>query len=399
MPTNPDLDSRRDVEPISPPRSLAAAITPVPAPVTTAQTAQRTPLFDLHRKLGAKLVDFSGWEMPLFYSGILPEHRAVRGGAGVFDVSHMGRFQVRGAGAEGYLDRMVTNHIAGLADGQAVYTAMCYENGGTVDDLIVYRESPTEYLAVVNAGNRARDFAWLDEHRPANVELTDRSAATALIAVQGPRAAELLAAGADPQVGDLGYYHFRRARLFGAPALVARLGYTGEDGFEVMVDAVQAVATWEALFAHGSGLGLVPAGLGARDTLRFEAGFCLYGHELTEDIGPLEAGIGFAVKLDKDFLGAGALRQQKAAGVPRRLAGVKMDGARIPRQGSAVLRSGRTLGQVTSGMFAPTLDGAYALALVTSGSAEVGSEVEVQIREQAFPARVVPRPFYRRPRA
>ncbi len=161
----------------------------------------------------------------------------------------------------------------------------------------------------------------------------------------------------------------------------------------------QAVATWEALFAHGGALGLVPAGLGARDTLRFEAGFCLYGHELTEEIGPLEAGIGFAVKLDKDFVGAGALRQQKAAGVPRRLAGVKMDGARIPRQGSAVLRAGRPLGQVTSGMFAPTLDGPYALALVASGSADVGSEVEVQIRDQAFPARVVPRPFYRRPRA
>jgi aminomethyltransferase len=361
----------------------------------TAETA-RTPLYALHHKLGAKMVDFSGWKMPLFYRGILTEHAAVRTRAGLFDVSHMGRFRVRGRGAEGFLDRMVTNRVAGLADGQAVYTAMCFPDGGTVDDLIVYRVGDGDYWMVVNAGNRPADFAWLDRHRPPDAELEDASSRTALIAVQGPAAAELLGS-AGAHVSDLAYYHFRRAECAGAEVTIARLGYTGEDGFEVLLDAAAAPAVWDRLLALGEEPGVLPAGLGARDTLRFEAGFCLYGHELDREIGPLEAGIGFAVKLDKEFIGAEALRRQKAAGVPRRLVGVKMDGARIPRQGSSVEVGSEVIGRVTSGMFAPTLGGAYALALVRAGQVEPGAEVEIQIRDATFPARVVSRPFYRRP--
>jgi aminomethyltransferase len=341
------------------------------------------------------MVDFSGWEMPLFYRGILPEHEAVRRAAGLFDVSHMGRFRVRGAGAESFLDRLIANRVQGLADGQAVYSPMCFPDGGTVDDLIVYRVAAGDYWMVVNAGNRPADFAWLDQHRSPDVTLEDVSSRTALLAVQGPRSVELLGVlGA--RVKDLGYYHFRRAQCAGIDALVARLGYTGEDGFELMVAAESAPGLWDTLLERGGELGLAPAGLGARDTLRFEAGFCLYGHELTREIGPLEAGIGFAVKLDKDFIGAEALRRQKAAGVPRRLAGVKMDGARIPRQGSVVRLGSQVIGRVTSGMFAPTLGGAYALALVESGKVTPGSTVEVEIRTDTFPARIVERPFYRR---
>jgi aminomethyltransferase len=342
------------------------------------------------------MVDFSGWEMPLFYRGILPEHAAVRSAAGMFDVSHMGRFRVRGRGAEGFLDRMITNRVAGLADGQAVYSPMCFPDGGTVDDLIVYRVGDGDYWMVVNAGNRPADFAWLEEHRPPAVELADLSARTALLAVQGPTAVRILAT-AGAQVGDLAYYHFRQARCAGADALIARLGYTGEDGFEVLIDAAAAPAVWDRLLELGRAHGLEPAGLGARDTLRFEAGFCLYGHELDRETGPLEAGIGFAVKLDKEFVGAEALRRQKAGGVPRRLVGVKMDGARIPRQGSSVKIGSDVIGRVTSGMFAPTLGGAYALALVASGRVEPGAHVEIEIRDQVFPAQIVPRPFYRRP--
>ncbi|HWN81700.1 MAG TPA: glycine cleavage system aminomethyltransferase GcvT, partial [Candidatus Udaeobacter sp.] len=360
-----------------------------PSP-TTGDRPAHTPLHDRHRQLGAKMVDFSGWDMPLFYQGILPEHQAVRRAAGMFDVSHMGRFRVRGAASESFLDRMLSNRVQGLADGQAAYSAMCYPDGGTVDDLIVYRVGAGDYWLVVNAGNRPADFAWLERHRPPEVTLDDLSNQTALLAVQGPKAVELLRRlGAE--VGDLAYYHFRRAQCAGVDALVARLGYTGEDGFELMVPADSAPGLWDTLLQQGTELGLVPAGLGARDTLRFEAGFCLYGHELSTEIGPLEAGIGFAVKLDKDFIGAETLRQQKAAGVPRRLAGVKMDGARIPRQGSTVRLGSEVIGQVTSGMFAPTLGCAYALALVGSGKVTPGTAVEVEIRTDSFPARIVER--------
>jgi aminomethyltransferase len=344
------------------------------------------------------MVDFSGWDMPLLYDGILPEHRAVREAVGLFDVSHMGRFAVRGSGAEAFLDHMVTNRIAGIPDGQAVYSALCYENGGTVDDLIVYRAGPGDYLMVVNASNAEKDFAWLREHRPPGVELENISGRTALIAVQGPRAPELVGRAAGARVDDIGYYRFRRGRIFGRDAVIARLGYTGEDGYELMVDAQEAEAVWRGLLKGGSDLGVHPAGLGARDTLRFEAGLCLYGHELTAEIGPLEAGIAFAVKLEKPFVGVEALRRQREAGVPRRVVGLRMDGQRIARQGSAVFSAGKSIGEVTSGMFAPTLDGAYALALVAAGTVAVGDPVEVTIRDQKFPAHVVAKPFYRRER-
>lgn len=365
----------------------------------TPKPGQKTALHVVHRRLGAKMVDFSGWEMPLFYQGIIPEHGAVRQAVGIFDVSHMGEFRIRGGESEAYLERLVTNRVTGLEDGQAVYTALCYEDGGTVDDLIVYRLAAGDYMAVVNASNIDKDFAWFEEHRTRGVELENVSAVTALLAVQGPRAAELLARAAGPEIESVAYYRFRSVPVFGRRALVARLGYTGEDGYEIMLEARHAEPVWQELSQAGRDLGLVPTGLGARDTLRFEAGLCLYGHELTREIGPLEAGIGFAVKLDKgDFIGAEALRRQKAAGVPRRLVGVKMDGSRIARQDCRVFRDGDGIGQVTSGMYSPTLDGAYALALVRTGTVSPGDAVEIAIRGRDFPARIVGKPFYKRGR-
>lgn len=368
---------------------------------------QKTPFNARHRQLGAKMVGFSGWEMPLFYEGIIPEHRRVRQAVGVFDVSHMGEFRIRGAGAEAFLDHMVTNRVAGMEDGQALYTALCYDHGGTVDDLIVYRLGPGDYMVVVNASNIAKDFAWLQEHldgmskggtsnKPTTLE--DVTHSTALLAVQGPKAPELIGRVAEAAVDDIAYYHFRRGRIAGEEATIARLGYTGEDGYELMFGAAGAEKVWAALERAGQDLGLGPAGLGARDTLRFEAGFCLYGHELTESVSPLEAGIGFAVKLDKgDFVGGEALRRLKGSGVPRHVVGVQMEGSRIARQGSVARRNGEEIGEVTSGMYSPTLDGPYALALVRRQAVSRGERVELVIRDQEFPGRIVDKPFYRRP--
>ncbi|MGD8397202.1 MAG: glycine cleavage system aminomethyltransferase GcvT [Candidatus Eiseniibacteriota bacterium] len=362
---------------------------------------RRTPLFESHEQLGARLVDFAGWEMPVYYDSIIAEHQAVRERAGLFDVSHMGEFRVHGPGAEAFIDRMVANAVGGIEDGQALYTPMCNERGGTVDDLIVYRLAAHDYLMVVNASNIDKDFAWLEKHVTGDddVQLRNLSDEVALLAVQGPRAVEILARGGGDEVADIGYYRFRRLAVWGIPAIVARLGYTGEDGFELMVEGGGAARLWKALREAGTGSGLAPAGLGARDTLRFEAGYCLYGHELTDEIGPLEAGIGWAVKLQKEeFIGADPLRQQKAAGLERKLVALEMDGRRVPRQGATVLAGRQPIGEVTSGMFAPTLGCPAALALVRRGVVGTGDAVEIDLRGTPCAARVVRKPLYKRAR-
>ena len=359
----------------------------------------KTPLHALHQESGAKIVDFSGYAMPLSYEGILSEHETVRRDVGLFDVSHMGEFRIQGAGAGGFLDRLVTNAVGGLVDGQALYSPMCNEAGGTVDDLIVYRFAANDFLVVVNASNIDKDFAWMQAQLPgdASVQLSNVSEEKALIAVQGPRAVELLQRASSDAPESIEYYHFARGQVFGHPATIARLGYTGEDGFELMVDAAAAADIWTRLLREGDDLGARPAGLGARDTLRFEVCFCLYGHELRDDVSPLEAGIGWTVKLDDaDFVGHAALAKQKVEGIPRRLIGITMEGRRVPRQGSAVLAGGDVIGEVTSGMFAPTLGGAAALALVEKGRAKVGETVELDLRGTQLPARVTKKPFYRR---
>src|SRR5262245_3446052 len=314
---------------------------------------KRTPFHEFHRALGAKLVDFAGFEMPVRYTGDVREHQAVRNAVGLFDISHMGEFEVRGADAAAWLDRMVTNHVGGLAVGQALYSPMCRPDGGIVDDLLVYRYAD-HHMVVVNAANLAKDFAWLAEHKPAGVTLTDRSDETALLAVQGPKAADVLRGHVPAEALELGYYRFTTGSLFGVPATISRTGYTGEDGFELYFDPKHAATVWNGLTAAGQPHGLEPIGLGARDTLRLEMGYMLYGNDIDDTTTPLEAGLGWTVKLTKaDFHGREVIAKQKTEGVQRKLVGFQLDGRRVPRHGMKILSGGRAVGAVTSGTHSP----------------------------------------------
>jgi len=364
--------------------------------VTSSSTLKRTPFHDYHVAAGAKLVDFAGFEMPVRYTGDVREHRCVREAAGLFDISHMGEFIVRGEGAAGWLDRMVTNDVAGMTEGQALYTPLCRPDGGIVDDLLIYR-SADHFMLVVNASNIAKDFAWFEGQRPAGVTLENRSDATALLAVQGPRAARVLEGHVPAEALELGYYRFLHGRLFGVDAVIARTGYTGEDGFELYFDPAGAAAVWEGIVRAGTPHGLEPVGLGARDTLRLELGYMLYGNDIDDTTSPLEAGLGWTVKLQKaEFSGRETLVRQKAAGLGRRLVGLALDGRRVPRHGMAVEAAGRAVGRVTSGTFSPTLEHPIAMAYVEAAHAALDSTLDVVAGEARLPARVVRRPFYTR---
>ncbi len=358
------------------------------------QTLKRTPFHEFHRSAGAKLVEFAGFEMPLRYTGDVHEHQCVRERAGLFDISHMGEFRVAGPGAGEFLNRMVTNDVASLAVGQALYSPMCRPDGGIVDDLLVYRLAD-RYMAVVNASTTAKDLAWLAGQRPAGVTLEDESEQTALLAVQGPRAAEVVRGVAPAAVLDLGYYRFAEGSIFGAPAIVSRTGYTGEDGFELYFDPRHAAQVWEGLLDAGRPVGLEPVGLGARDTLRLEVGYMLYGNDIDDTTSPLEAGLGWTVKLGKgDFVGREALVRQKEQGLARKLVGLGFDGRRVPRHDMPIESGERAVGRVTSGSFSPTLQRPIALGYVEAGRAATGTVLEVRAGETRLPARVVARPFF-----
>jgi aminomethyltransferase len=364
-------------------------------------TLLRTPLHAEHLALGAKMVEFAGWEMPIQYpTGIVTEHRAVRTTAGLFDLSHMGELYLRGPGAGAAADRLVSSDIAGLQVGQARYGLLCNERGTIVDDVIVYRLEAETYLIVVNASNIQKDLAHVRAHLDRGVDLEDASMETALIAIQGPRAAVILASVTDLEVReatieDLAPFGVVAARVAGARAHVARTGYTGEDGFEVFVSADRATGAWSRLLAAGGAMGLVPIGLGARDTLRLEARFSLYGNEIDETTGPIEAGLGWTCKLDKDFVGRDAIARAKEQGPSRRIAGLVVDGG-IARHGHAVVDGGKEVGVVTSGTFGPTVGKNIALAYVPVPLAKVGTALAVRIRDRDVPARVVKTPFYLR---
>ena len=367
----------------------------------TVQPLKRTSLHGEHVALGAKMVPFGGWDMPVQYSGIIEEHQAVRQAAGLFDVSHMGEFRVRGAGAEAFVQHVVANDVAQLAPDQALYTQFTRPDGGTVDDLLVYRQ-PDGFLLVVNASNIAKDWDWLVSHKPADVELTDESDATAMLALQGPKAqaileAALATAGHDARLSDLAGFHWRKDTFGDLPVVIARTGYTGEDGFEIFCAADQGPALWRALLAAGQAHGLKPAGLGARDTLRLEAGLPLYGHELTDAISPVMAGHGWSVKLRKGpFLGSDVLARQKAGELGHRVVGLQMAGRNIARQGYGVFLGDRRVGEVVSGTFSPTLQLPIATALVEADAAD--GPLAVEIRGQRHAATTVKLPFYRRPK-
>ncbi|MBG9590379.1 glycine cleavage system aminomethyltransferase GcvT [Cytobacillus firmus] len=360
---------------------------------------KRTPLFEVYKDYGAKTIDFGGWDLPVQFSSIKEEHEAVRTKAGLFDVSHMGEIEVKGTDSLKYLQKMMTNDISKLKNSGAQYTAMCYENGGTVDDLLVYKIEDDHYLLVVNASNIEKDFNWLRDHAEGNVELKNLSEDMAQLAIQGPLAEKVLQKLAGTNLSDIGFFKFQQdVDLNGKKALVSRTGYTGEDGFEVYCDAKDAAALWNEILEAGKEEGVLPCGLGARDTLRFEANLALYGQELSPDITPLEAGIGFAVKVNKeaDFIGKEVLKNQKENGVPRKLAGIEMIDRGIPRHGYPVYKGEELIGEVTTGTQSPTLKKNIGLVLIKKEHAELGTELEVEIRGKRLKAKIEATPFYKR---
>ena len=359
----------------------------------------RTPLHAWHQAHGARLVEFGGWSMPVQYSTIIEEHQAVRRGVGLFDISHMGRLAFEGVDALTWLERVTTNRAGRLKPGQIQYSLMANEQGGLIDDVLVSCLA-SGYSVVCNASNRRNVLDQFERHHAGvDSRLLDRTEETAMIAAQGPRALATLQPLFDAPLDGLGYYQATMGRLLGSfDAVVSRTGYTGEDGFELIVPAARAEPTWTALIESGRPFGVVPCGLGARDTLRFEAAMPLYGHELSESINPYAAGVGWAVKLGKgEFVGREALRAWKDQPGQAR-AGLRLEGKRIARQGSTVLSGGRTVGTVTSGTFSPTLSQSLAMALVEPAFSTPGAAVVVDVRGREEPAEVVALPFYQRPR-
>lgn len=362
-------------------------------------TARKTPLYETHVKYGGKIVEFGGWLLPVQYAGILDEHKAVREKAGLFDVSHMGEVLVKGPEALEFLQKLVTNDVASMTDNKVQYTPMCYPDGGTVDDLLIYKRNNQEYFLVINAANIEKDWNWMKENSIGfDVELTNLSDETAELALQGPLAETILRKLTEAPLEQLGYYWFiPEVLVSGKTVMVSRTGYTGEDGFEVYCRPDEAAYLWETIMEAGQPCGLVPTGLGCRDTLRFEAALPLYGHELSAAISPIEAGIGKFVSLDKgDFNGRAVLVEQKQNGPRRKVAGFVLTGRGIARAGYPVVYEGRQIGTVTTGSYAPTLEQNIGLALVEAEYAKVGQSFAVEIRGKNIPAEVIKKPFYHR---
>jgi aminomethyltransferase len=367
---------------------------------------KRTALFEEHQKLGGRLIDFGGWELPVQYSGLMDEHLACRSSAGLFDVSHMGEVHVEGAAAEAFLNFLVTNNVAKIAVGQAQYTAMCNEQGGIVDDLVIYRRAQDRFLVVVNASNTDKDFAHMQKiaakfGRAAEFKLTNESANYTQIAVQGPRAAEILQKLTDTPLSPIKTYWFAEGKVLGViPAVLARTGYTGEDGFEVYVPWSKGPEVWRALVEAGAPLGLKPCGLGARDTLRLEMKYPLYGNELSDETNPLEAGLGWVTKLAEkgDFIGKAPILRAKELGLKRKLVGFRLLDRGIARHGYAVFSADglRKIGEVTSGTQSPMLKTSIGIAYLETEHAAEKSKFTIDIRGAKVLAEVVPTPFYKK---
>ena len=369
---------------------------------------KHTALYATHVAAGARIVPFAGFAMPVQYpTGVLAEHQAVRQQAGLFDVGHMGQFRFAGPGALALLQWVTTHDVSRLAVGAAQYSLLCLPSGGVVDDIIVYRLEQDDYFVVVNAANADGDWDWIAEQAPAvarpaargPVESRRLTPERTLLALQGPRARSVAQAVCAPDPTILRNYRVMRGAVAGVEAIISRTGYTGEYGFELSIPAASAETVWRALLDAGAAAGLRPCGLGARDTLRLEAGMALYGHELTEDTTPLEAGLEHVVRFEKGpFVGSAALEEQAAAGVQRRLVGLALTGRGVPREECAILHEGQRVGQLASGGHSPTLKRGIGMGYVPVALATLGSALDIEIRGRPFPAQVVPLPFYRRPR-
>ncbi|NLP29607.1 MAG: glycine cleavage system aminomethyltransferase GcvT [Clostridiales bacterium] len=357
---------------------------------------KKTPLYEKHLELSGKIVDFGGWALPVEYSGIIQEHEAVRNAAGLFDVSHMGEVLIEGKDAESFVQKMVTNDISTMKDFQIYYSPMCYEDGGVVDDLMVYKYNNEKYLLVINASNTEKDIEWLESKVSGDVKINNLSDKYALLALQGPKAEAILQKLTDTNLDDLGFFEFIDGmKLRDVSALVSRTGYTGEDGFEIYLAPGDAARLWDLIMEAGSSEGLKPAGLGARDTLRFEACLPLYGNELDKDITPLEGGLGYFVKLTKDdFIGKEALAKQKSEGLKRKVCCFEMLDRGIARSGYEIYSGEEKIGFVTSGTYSPTLKKNLGMAMLDVDFTEIGTEIIVEVRNRKLKAQIVKKPFY-----
>ncbi len=347
--------------------------------------------------MGGKIVPFAGWSMPIQFAGLMEEHRCVRERVGLFDVSHMGEVEIKGPEAEAFLQALVTNDVSTMADGAILYSVMCYDNGGIVDDLLIHRHNPEHFFLCVNASNTDKDFDWIvKQAEPFDVAVGNTSDQIAQLALQGPLAEAVLAPPtATTDLSQIAYYHFASGQVGGIDCVIARTGYTGEDGFELYTNATSAIALAGKLFEVGKAHGIQPIGLGARDTLRLEMGYALYGNDIDADTNPLEARLGWVVKLKKenDFVGKAALLKIKETGVPRKLVGLKFLERGVPRSHYKILREGKTVGEITSGTFSPTLNIGIAMGFVPADSAKTGQRFEIDVRGRGVPAEVVPLPF------
>lgn len=359
---------------------------------------KKTPLYDQHIALGAKMQSFAGYMMPIKYSGIIPEHKAVRESVGVFDLSHMGEFRVTGRQSAEFLDFIVTNDAGIMENGQAIYTTMCYPDSGIVDDLLIYRLAEKEFLLIVNASNIDKDWSWINSHMAAfEVELVNESDKTGLVAIQGPRAQDVLKKLTDVDLESIGFYYHVTGQVSGRKALIARTGYTGEDGFELYLEPEDCPSVWEAVLEAGKEFNIVPVGLGARDTLRLEMGYCLYGNDIDHTTSPLEARLGWVLKLktDKDFIGRELIVRQKDEGVSSYLAGFIVEGKGFARHGTVLFSGDRRVGHVTSGTLGPALGFGVGLAYIDKGFHKKGSSLEAEVRGKRIPVKVVRVPFYK----